>query len=107
MQCKTLDEFKERLREAMGCQNMKKFRSLLLLNCPFLSKNSCIECSLYEKNGPKELTGPLSKTCLIDSMSNVFWRYKTKEINKEAALARLVLIGTELLAYLDSKESKG
>jgi len=91
---------------------MEKFASILWGLCPFPtlhgydhnSDSYCPECGLSDKNGPKELIGP-QIVCLGGSMMSTYRSYINRhEIDEKAALARLIVIGTKLLAYLDSKE---
>ena len=111
MQCKTLDEFKEGLQEAMEQQNMEKFQNLVH-GCPFKSlqwydrkaKRCCPECPLSTIDGPDELTGT-EIICLCGSMGDIYWDcYLLHRIDKETALAELIIMGTKLLAYLENKE---
>ena len=109
----TADEFKKRLRKAIDTQDVEEFESSLW-DCPLtlLKQNyshetglSCLSCPLYDKNGPTELIGR-SLMCLRSSMSDICRDYTDSKISKETALARLILMGIKLLAYLDSKDSK-
>ena len=111
MKWKTLDEFKKRLRKAIDTQDIEEFESSLW-DCPLtlLNQNyghetglSCLSCPLYDKNGPTELIGR-SLICLRGTLSHTCWAYENKLISEKDALAMLILEGTKLLAYLDSKE---
>jgi len=110
MKCKNLEEFKIHLRKAIDTQSMEKFTSILRGPCPFsrfdqnhnpLSHIPCPDCPLSDINGPRELIEP-KETCLLGSMTDV--RSYRGIVDKEAILAKLVLMGIKLLAYLDSKE---
>jgi len=110
MNCKNLEEFKDRLRLAIKNQSIKQFDSLVV-DCPFpafcwydnINKKWCTNCPLSDKNGPKELIG-LRNTCLTTEMCNICDNYYGKETNKKTIIARLVFLGIKLLSYLDSKE---
>lgn len=107
--CKSLEEFKERLRKVMKSQNIRKFHNLLHY-CPFLSFSSssrCESCPLSDKNGPKELVGRTNR-CLCGSMRDTYWDYYIygRIVDEKTVLAEMVLIGIQLLAYLESKENE-
>jgi len=99
--CKTMREFQKKLREAIESQSMDKFKHLVA-NCPFTSKRNCLRCGLLSKDGINEFTGPRN-ICLLSEMSRICWDYIESRSSRETVLARLVLIGTKLLAYLENK----
>jgi len=105
MRCKTLGEFKKGLQEIMNSQDIEGLKSLTRYNCPFplfrCDYNKldlhCPNCPLSDKKGPGELIGPMK-------IAVVCREYACDSINKDTALARLILEGTKLLAYLESRE---
>jgi len=114
MQCKTLDEFKKFLREAIDNQDMEAFKSLLMSvdYCPFPSfylddyktENYCPDCPLSGTNEPEEFTGDWRAKCLLGTMKGIYVDYRYhKKPDKKTALARLILEATKLLAYLENR----
>ena len=109
-ECKTLDEFKKKLRDAVKSKDIDKFSSILHSDCPFASRQRydgktrtwCPNCPLSDKEGPDGLID-VTETCLVGSLGELYSDYYYG-VNDENILARMVLESIKLLAYLDSKE---
>jgi len=108
----TLKEVKDKLREAIDSQDMKKFKNVIWPTdegCPFpsyfkydIQGHHCPECPLSEERGPKEFLGAW-KTCLMGSMRTLLWNHADKKIGKITTLRALIKIATKLLPYLESQ----
>jgi len=109
MKYKNLEEFKKGLRRVIRNPDIEEFKNLVWY-CPlkqFYKYNSagdlCSGCPLSKTGGPKELVGSLF-ICLRGSMWGVYLKYDWGVIDKETALAQLVLEDIKLLAYLENKK---
>jgi len=102
MKCNTLKEFKNQLQDSINNQDIIELSNLC--DCPSLGTNICANCFLSDENCPKELTGSWT-SCILGSMKDVYWDYYIlNEINEKDTLARFILMGVKILAYLNSKE---
>jgi len=111
MGCKTLREFKGKLQETIKSQDISEFKKLLhycefqsFYSCDDAPESCCPGCPLSDTSGPEELVCRVS-TCLLHSMMRIYWYYTVYDrLTERPALAKLVLEGIKLLAYLESKE---
>ena len=105
MEYKSVEEFKEELKKAIHTQDIEKFGDMTLdgAGCGEPFGVGCDLCPLCEPEGPKELVEPFN-SCLLGSIVDISWDHYNGSLDEKTALARLILLGTKLLAYLDSKE---
>jgi len=101
MVLKTIKELKEKLKNAMDSQDIKKFESLVY-TCP-LSSRPCISCLLFDEGTPGDLDGSLT-ACILGSMRDIYYNHLYTGVDEETTLPRLLLEGVKLLYYLESKE---
>jgi len=98
-----LKEAKRILQKAVKSQNIEVFGNLIQ-SCP-IPFHPCDICPLFDKDASERLKGSPMGPCLIASTVSVYyWDWIINRISKEDALAKLVLEGIKLLAYLESKE---
>lgn len=109
MKFEILERFKKDLQKAIKKQNIERFKKLLHY-CPLkssseynnISERICCYCPLFNEEGPRELIG-LTQSCLMGSMTYIYWSSYNGGMDEKTALARLVFDGIKLLAYLENK----